>query len=202
MMRLCYIILAHNNLVNVKRIIEMLSGEGIGFVVHVDKKCCENIEILRTIKDVTLAGIRHDVLWGDISMVDAVIEAARQAISDDRKFDYFILLSGSDVPVKRAAYIRKYLEAHNLSNFMIGSQIPSPTVGWLEGGRRRLECYAVRLSERDIATIEPRRFDYGNFRQIVKTIVRGNCSQFFSVMQIFLFAEKKKISEKSQTIWW
>ena len=192
MIRICYIMLAHSNLNNVAQIIKLLSGDGVGFIVHIDKKCVENTHPLCSIPEVELSNDRYDVKWGDVSMVDAVVSLIRQALSDKRRFDYFIFLSGQCVPVKPAAYIQEYLKSHCMANFISASPIPSVECGWLEGGRRRLECYAVRLSERDIATIEPRRLDFGNFRQLCKTATRGNISALLHALNIFLFAPKRK----------
>lgn len=206
MIRICYILLAHHNLLNVKQIINLLSGEGVGFIIHIDKKCCESPTVLKNLPGVRLANMQYDIQWGDASMVNAVISLANQAINDNRHFDYFILLSGECVPVKSADYIKRYLVFHNLANFVTGSPIPSSDFSWLEGGRRRLECYAVRLSPRDIATIEPRCFDYGNFRQIIKAIHRGSWSSFMRVLRILFFAPKRTSLHNLQPyggeFWW
>lgn len=206
MIRICYIILAHKNLLNVKRIIDSLSGEGVGFIVHVDKKCGECKDILNSVPEVALSDIRYDVQWGDISVVDAVISSANQAINDNRNFDYFVLLSGECMPVKSSNYISSYIETHGRANFMAASPIPSDRCNWLEGGRRRLECYAVRLSSRDIATIEPRSLDYENFRQIVKAVLRGRWSSISHVLKIFFFYPKRERIQNLQPyggeFWW
>lgn len=206
MIHICYIILAHKNLLNVRKIIDTLSHEGVGFIVHVDKKCSEDTDILSDVPEVTLSDIRYDVQWGDISMIDAVISSVNQAINDNRNTEYFVLLSGECMPVKSANYINSYIETHGLANFMTASSIPSDNCSWLEGGRRRLECYAVRLSSRDIATIEPRSLDYENFRQIVKAILRGRWSSFLHVLRIFFFAPKRTSLQNLQPyggeFWW
>ena len=194
MMRLCYLILAHNNLEYVAELIESLSDDNIGFIVHVDAKCQESMTSLERLikeKDISLIRPREDIRWGDKSMIDVVNRMSLAALNDNRKYDYFILLSGQDMPVKSPEYIRHYIETGGLKNYMAASPMLTDDCLWLEQGRRRLQCYAVRLGSRDIATIEPLCMNWGNLRQIAKTFISGNVKAVYDLFRVF-FSKKRK----------
>lgn len=190
-MKLCYIILAHSNLNFLCKVLDSLCGEDIVFYIHVDSKCKESIKPLSCRSDTIIASKRYDVGWGDITMVDAVMESAKEAM-ETTQADYYVLLSGNDVPVKSSEYIKHYIEQHGLKNYVTGQPIPSKNSSWLEGGRRRIACYSVRTGSRDIATIEPHTFNPGNIRQLGKIILKGNLSALFRALKILFVFPKRE----------
>ena len=204
-MKLCYIILAHSNLDFLCKVLDCLHGEDIVFYVHVDSKCNESIKPLSCRSDTIIASKRYDVGWGDITMVDAVMESSKEAM-EKTQADYYVLLSGNDVPVKSSEYIKHYIEQHGLKNYVTGQLIPSKNSSWLEGGRRRIACYAVRTGRRDIATIEPRKFDMGNFRQIIKVLLKCNLKTIAKAFRILLFYPRRNytgpIRFHGGEFWW
>ncbi|MBD5321127.1 MAG: beta-1,6-N-acetylglucosaminyltransferase [Bacteroides sp.] len=202
---LCYIILTHSNLKQTAEIIKILDGPGIGFIVHIDKKCTEDSTPLLNIKSVTLASKRFNIEWGDGSMVKSVFSIAKQALDDNRNFNYFVLLSGQCVPVKNSTYIRNYFFNNAKFSFLKAIPIPSKQCEWLEGGRRRIECYPVRLSNRDMSLIEPRKLNYGNLRQIGKTILNFKVRPIYEMIKTFLFAPKRQswtLQPYGGEFWW
>lgn len=110
--------------------------------------------------------------------------------------DYVILMSESDYPVKSNGYIQRLLADHN-KDFITITPLPhtnplhTPGGHWLEGGRRRYECYALRLKANSLATIEPRKINIGNIRQFVK-ILRDNPVKLFQALKIFIYYPKRK----------
>ncbi len=170
MKTVCYLILAHTGLQQVKRIIDRLSGENAAFVVHIDKKCEEEATDLLGHRDLAICSEHYDVRWGEISMTDAVIAMCREALTRF-KAGHYVLLSGNDYPVKPADYIESFLSKNSRQSFMTGELLPSAKLPWLEGGRRHLKAYALPLGKCRIATIEPRRLDLGNLRQFGKIIM-------------------------------
>ncbi len=102
--------------------------------------------------------------------------------------DYVILMSESCYPVKGNEYISRYL-CRTGKDYSLTTPLPNPnplnTPGghWLEGGRRRYECYALRLKPNSIATIEPHAFNIGNLRQFVK-VLRDNPARLFRALKI------------------
>ncbi len=199
-MKLCYIILAHENIKSIARLIERLTCEDTVFVVHIDKKCSENLNPLENISNVKLIQ-KFDIKWGGISQVEALNYCCEVALKEDA--DYFVLLSGSDYPVKSAKYINSYFCKYRNVNFIGGKCIPSADSSWAEGGRRRTECYALVL-KRAVATIEPRKMNFNNFREIIKVVLSK--SNYLNALKIFLSYPKRKNTIGMQLyggeFWW
>lgn len=181
-MKLTYFILLHNNLKDAKCLIESLACDNVSFYVHVDDKCKENISILENVPNVYLAKKRHSVEWGGYSIIEALTGCCRE-IKEVINPDFVVLLSGTDYPVRSNSYILNYISRHINKDFIEGHQFPSAACHWLEGGRRRLECYALRLDNKNIATVEPRVFSMGNIRQLLKVIINKptKVGKFFSI---------------------
>ena len=133
------------------------------------------------------------------------MESAKEAM-EKTQADYYVLLSGNDVPVKSSEYIKQYIEENGLKNYVIGQTIPSNNCPWLEGGRHRLSCYALRIGSRDIATIEPRKFNKGNLRQFIKILLSGNLRTMAKAFRILLFYPRRNytgpIRFHGGEFWW
>ena len=207
MKKLCYLILAHNNLDYVADLIESLSSDNVGFIVHIDSKCSESLKPVEEIsnrRNVKLMEDRKDILWGGKSMVDIVNQMSRLALDDNMKYDYFILLSGQDMPVKSSEYILNYLETNGYKNYLAAGRMMTAECVWQEQGRRRLECYAVRLGQREISTIEPGCLNYNNLRQIFKTFLYGDRASILSMVKALFSARRSGLGivPYGGEFWW
>ena len=69
-MTIGYLILAHQNLAQVERLISALKSDHTKFYVHVDKKCTET---LPNDDDSSKWISKHDIAWGSFSMVLATM---------------------------------------------------------------------------------------------------------------------------------
>jgi len=107
-MKIAYLILAHNTPRHLSRLVAALSSESSGFFIHLDRK--SNEEDFRNIEGpgVHLAEERVAVYWGDFSQVEATLLILRAALADPRDFDRFVLLSGSDYPLRSASFIEQF----------------------------------------------------------------------------------------------
>lgn len=141
----------------------------MSFIIHIDKKSRSlfNWEYLKSKDNITFLSYK-EVTWGGIEIIEVLIKLLQVAISQNPN-GYCILLSESDYPIKTNEYIKTYLE-NNPYNFICGQKIPF-FKGWLEGGRRKTECYALRLSNKRIASIEPHKYNLSNLRQLIKVIL-------------------------------
>jgi hypothetical protein len=105
-MKIAYLILAHNNFIHLQRLIDALNEGDCRFYIHIDKKFPlpgiqgNNIIFLED---------RVKVYWSTFSEVTATLKLMRRAMHDDN--DYFVLLSGSDYPVRSNGEIIKRLSA-------------------------------------------------------------------------------------------
>lgn len=132
---------------------------------------------------------------GGVNIAFAILDCLR-GIKSKCHGDYVVLMSESDYPVKSNSYIESTLR-NNPMDYVTITRLPHPnplhTPGghWLEGGRRRLECYPVRLQAKSIATIEPRVLDFGNLRQFVK-VLKYNPQKIKEALDIWLHYPTRK----------
>lgn len=96
--------------------------------------------------------------------------------------DYIILMSESDYPVKSPDYIKSYLHNHNC-DFCCYQKFPHNK--WVEGGFRRVSCYALHYGNKLAATIEPRALNWGNIRQLGKLLLRSPVSIPKAIKMLF-----------------
>lgn len=165
---ICYLILCHNNPEHVLKIIETLNADDAFFAIHVDKKSTVDFSCICENEHVRFVYNRVSTKWGDISVIDAVLVLSEFGARTFPNASHYVLLSGADFPVKSHAYIRDYLARNSNTNYIEGIKLPSESSVWLEGGRRRIEAYVVPINSHNNATIEPRSFSLGNFRQLIK----------------------------------
>jgi hypothetical protein len=169
-----YLLLVHNNPLKVKRLIDSLFVEdNTHFVIHVDARCDMDsfMALLSHHENITFIEKRSKVDWGGGSMIIALMNLLESIPADVvNSMNYCVLLSGMCYPVKNQEYLTAYFnQAHG--EFICGTQIPSANLQLLEGGLRRLNCHALRLSARKIASIEPFKFNIGNLKQFVKVLL-------------------------------
>jgi hypothetical protein len=131
-MNIAYLIIAHNNPKHLQRLISALSSESSAFFIHIDRK--SNMDDFLRIrgKNVQFCSDRIRSYWGDFSVVRAILGLIRMAIADDRNFNYFPLLSGTDYPVQPTSYIEtsfRRLRRQNRAEFINIVQMPCEEAG-------------------------------------------------------------------------
>lgn len=162
-MRIAYLVLAHKDPQLLKRTVETLSCGDCAFFIHVDQK--SDLGDFAEIRghNVFFSHKRLPVYWAGFSIVDATLVLLRQAMGASQKFDYVVLLSGSDYPLRSRGYIHKFLDKSHGLEFISMVQIPNETYGmplsklnriWYEPDKpvRRLATRAlakVGLAQRD-----------------------------------------------------
>lgn len=121
-------------------------------------------------------------------MVDVELKCCAKAVELNPD-GFCVLLSGSDYPVKSNKYIQSFL-GNNDKDYVKGTLLPHFD-GWLEGGRRKLECYALRLQPQKIASIEARAWNIQNLRQFFK-VLRFNASKLPQAFKILTTYPKRQ----------
>lgn len=148
-MEINYIILAHKNPGQVRRLVEKLDGINCNFYLHVDKSAAispfidelshlEKIYILPEEK-------RQATIWGDIGLVKATLNSLEQILADGRA-GFCVLLSGQDYPIKSNGAIKSFLTNNLRTNFI--STFPIPSGRWANDGMKRLTLYKFNISNR------------------------------------------------------
>jgi hypothetical protein len=105
-LKIAYLITAYGEFDHLTRLVGALDDEGVGFFIHVDAKS-DMPEGLFAERDNVVLVPRRKVWWGGWSHVEAILLLMRTAAQDD--FDYCVLLSGSDYPIRSNEVIRRTL---------------------------------------------------------------------------------------------
>jgi hypothetical protein len=127
MVNVAYLVLCHTNPQVIKRTIRALSSDACAFFIHLDLK--SDIERFSCIKgeNVFFSQERLRVYWGEFSQTEAIALLIRQALESPRYYDYLVLLSGSEYPLRSSAYIHEFLEINGGSEFI--SLVKMPALG-------------------------------------------------------------------------
>jgi hypothetical protein len=125
-MKIAYLVLVHRNPLLLERVIQTLSSQNSAFFVHVDRK--SNLREFSGIKSNStfFSDRRIPVYWGEFSQVEATFLLMQQALRSSVRFDYFILLHGSDYPLRSNEYIQSFLEENRGYEFISAVKMPAP----------------------------------------------------------------------------
>lgn len=127
-MRIAYLLLAHNSPNHLQRLLNALRYNDDDFYIHVDRKSvCSFDNIVGERIFFTRESI--PVYWGEFSQVETILMLIRQALDSCNKYDYFILLSGSDYPIRSPEYIHRYLGNNYGDEFINIVKIPNDEFG-------------------------------------------------------------------------
>jgi hypothetical protein len=141
-MKIAYLILAHNTPSHMARLVRALNSPNAAFFVHIDRKSdISPFQKQLSGHNITFLEDRVDVYWGDVSDVEATIKLIKRGLSDSPDSSYFVLLSGSDYPLRGPRYIEDFLSRHRGSEFINLVQMPCDAVG---KPIERLENYWLR----------------------------------------------------------
>ncbi len=141
-MRIAYIILAHKLPGQLVRLVRKLNTKDVQFFIHVDKKTGdetyrEMAEPLREYDNVFFLK-RHVCIWGDFGHVEATLEGIRTILGMGLEFDYVMLLTGQDYPIKSNKQIHDALNKSNGNSFIENFALPSDRWKDESGGMDRL----------------------------------------------------------------
>jgi hypothetical protein len=124
-MKIAYLVLAHNNPAHLQRTIQALAYDDCAFFIHVDRKSDINAFSGLAGRNVFFAEKRIAVYWGEYSQVQAILSLLRQASRAPVAYDYFVLISGSDYPLRSGRYIQEFLAANQGWEFMNMVKMPA-----------------------------------------------------------------------------
>jgi hypothetical protein len=124
MMRIGYIVLAHQKPKQLERLLKRLEDDSVKIFVHIDKRT--DIEAFlpsfNGIKNLQLLK-RFPCHWGNFGIVNATMEGIKAAIASD--CEYIAFLSGADYPIKTKSEINHFLNANNGANFLHHYKMPA-----------------------------------------------------------------------------
>lgn len=120
--KIYYLILAHNDVQNLKRLVERLNYNA-DFLIHIDRKANINefYAVFESFDNVRFleGNKRIKIYWGGYSIVQAELNLVTEALKSEEHLKY-ILLSGSDYPIKDHKYIYNFLLENKTIEFIRG----------------------------------------------------------------------------------
>lgn len=120
-MNICYIILAHKDPEQLRRLIFTLNDTGNSFFIHVNKRAQSFYEaakeVLIDFPNVTFLP-RKKIWWGSFGLTNAVMAGIEAITKSDISYDRVILISGQDYPIKSKEYIKAFFEENFDKNYI------------------------------------------------------------------------------------
>lgn len=145
MIKLAYLILAYKHPAQLIRLLAALPDEDAEFFIHIDKKVNPRsfLNLTKTLKNKHIFFIKKRVYvhWGGYSFMKAVLNGLSEILSTRRKFDYLILLSEQDYPIKNNETILDYFNRHNGCEFIEYYSLPYKPWQFDFSVENRLEKY-------------------------------------------------------------
>jgi Core-2/I-Branching enzyme len=129
-MKVAYLIMGHRDPDQILRLIDVLRDSGAFFVIHIDKRAAA--DVFAPLKDYAAAhpevflARRIRCYWGGFGIAQAMIECLQTAARSGRPFDYAILLSAQDYPIKSAAQIEDFLTKNEGAEFIESFSLAKP----------------------------------------------------------------------------
>ena len=137
-MRIAVLILAHKNLPQLDRLLQRVTTD-FDVYLHLDKKWDIDVKHFEKYKNLYLTN-RYLINWGSYQQVQADAELFRAAFKND--YDYYLLISGQDVPVKSNRQIIDFLSENSNHSFVDHEMFPKKAwVEYFEGGYSRVSYY-------------------------------------------------------------
>lgn len=120
MARHAYLITAYDDFYTLGRLVRLLDDPRNDIYIHVDRKSnsfAESAFLSDCGTERVVLAPRRKVHWGDYTQISSVLSLIRLATSS-KEYDYFHLLSGSDLPLKTQDYIHEFCEEHRGQEFV------------------------------------------------------------------------------------
>jgi hypothetical protein len=121
-MKICYVISSYKLPEQVIRLVRKLNSPNAYFFIHVDKRSEDQVflsikDALKSFDNVVFL-IRHPSHYGSFGHVRITLKAINLALQSHPDFDYMVLLTGQDYPIKSNAYIQDFLTRNYGKSFI------------------------------------------------------------------------------------
>ncbi|MGN1167494.1 MAG: beta-1,6-N-acetylglucosaminyltransferase [Lachnospiraceae bacterium] len=119
-MQHAFLIIAHNNWRQLKKLIQLLDAENHDIYIHIDKKSRDfrEKEFLNITKESKISIFQeYEVFWGGFSQVQVELFLFEKAHA--LQYDYYHLISGADLPLKCNRDIDLFFEKNNGMEYVL-----------------------------------------------------------------------------------
>jgi hypothetical protein len=168
-MKVAYLIMGHRDPQQILRLMDALRNSAAFFVIHIDKRAADSVfaplrEYAAGRSDVFLAP-RIRCYWGSFGIANAMVECVKTTVQAGEHFDYAILLSAQDYPIKSGDEIKGFLEKNKGAEFIESFELDKPNRWTSHGGpfqaMNRVGYWTFFLRSRPFHLRIPRRFPFG-----------------------------------------
>jgi hypothetical protein len=128
-MKIAYLVFAYKNPVLLEQTIARLATEGTTFFIHIDRKV--DVNQFSNIKGPNIVFLtdRVTVFWAEFSGVEAILRLINRAAEAPEKYDYCVLLSGSEYPLRSGRYIEEFFDRNKGGEFIDMVSMPNAAAG-------------------------------------------------------------------------
>lgn len=199
-----YIILAHRNPKQLARMIDKLDDGQAYFYIHLDLR----VKIDDFQKDINKPNVffiskREKCFWGDFSIVKATLNLM-EAVKNDNRKGFVILMSGQDYPIKNQVEINKFLSVNKDYNFI--EIIPIEKKWKKKVVKDKIFHYHILHSSKRSDSNSYAPFFHTNIKQKIRILthfLKGRLS-FTNLKKLFQLPERKPIFPKQYagSQWW
>lgn len=152
-MRIAYIISAFKQPEQLVRLILRLNTDTATFFIHIDRKSAQEVYDRALAGTLQLPNVtflkRYRCYWGGFGHVQATMEGIKEIIKRNIQYDYVILLTGQDYPIKTNRQIQDFFDANRGRLFI--NHFALPTEEWEGGGLQRVQLWHFRWHHRHYA---------------------------------------------------
>lgn len=125
-MKIAYLVFAYKNPKLLQRIVQHLESDDAAFFMHIDAKFpLAPFQAIRG-RNICFTEQRIPVFWAEFSGVEAILLLIRTALAAPQRYDYFVLLSGSEFPLRSRQYIHNFFEQNRGREFITMKKMPAP----------------------------------------------------------------------------
>jgi hypothetical protein len=165
MSKIAYLVFTYRNPKLLKRTIKTLSTNDCAFFVHIDNKSDLTQFAGISGENVFFTERRVVVYWSEFSGVDAILLLIQQALERPERYDHFVLLSGSEYPLRSAGYIHTLLAENPGAEFISMLKMPSPgkPISRINTVRFESDKPVRRLAWRALAKVGLAQRDYRKY---------------------------------------
>lgn len=119
-MKLAFMIQAHKNYEQLRKLIDYIISNDGDVYLHIDKKSEDLFELIdnyyRENNKIKILKNRINVTWSGFSQVEATLNLMKEA--NKKKYDYVSLISGQDLFIKKIETLKKFLEENKGKEFI------------------------------------------------------------------------------------
>ena len=115
-----YLIMAHNDFLILEKTLLMLDDQNNDFYIHIDKKVKKfDFDHFRNLLKYSSVYFikRRDVQWGSYNIIRTEMDLFKASYK--KQYDFYHLMSGSDMPIVGKYDIKSFFDGHKGKNYLI-----------------------------------------------------------------------------------